>query len=277
MKPLLIIPPASSRLHAIEALLAEVAPPRLADVRERLARTPVGAHDAFAAIPDGADVLALACIRRYGGFGLLGELFTRSDVRLQGHAMRLLQTLLSWFDMTGGRWLYATAPAGLCSGLLENFGFVTLRTCAINGAEQRLVTRALSTSGEPFGESRDEGAMVPLTRAHLPLMVALSHVRSGSDPRVSADEFAVSVESLALELLAQQDAGRCELAGWLREGRLLAWGSLATESHSPRTYAMRVPAGDAASDRVQTALLELAHRKGYQTIDFPLEVAAARS
>ena len=105
MKPLLIIPPAATRLSAIEPLLATSPAPRLADLRERIARRPPGSLDAFAALPDGPNMLAFACIRRCGGFGLLSDLFSRSDARRQGHAMRLLQTLLSWFDMTGGRWL----------------------------------------------------------------------------------------------------------------------------------------------------------------------------
>lgn len=276
MKPLLIIPPAASRLSAIEPLLSTLPAARLADLRERIARMLHGSHDAFAAIPDGPNLLAFACIRRFGGFGLLSDLFARSDVRRQGHGLRMLQTLLSWFDMTGGRWLYATAPADLCTGLLENFGFSTVHAFAIDGVELRFVTRALHTSGEPFAESRDEATMIPLTRAHVPLMVALCHVRGGSDPRVPAEEFAVSVESLVFDLLAQQDAGRCALVGWLRDGRLLTWGSLATESQSSRTYAMRVPANDAVSDCVQAALCDVAQRKGYQHVDFPLEVAAAR-
>lgn len=78
-----------------------------------------GSRDALALLPDGGRVLAIAALRRREQFGVLGQLFTHPDHRRRGYARQLLQALLSWFDMTGGRWLYLTSPQALAGEVFE--------------------------------------------------------------------------------------------------------------------------------------------------------------
>src|SRR5262245_52639324 len=126
MKPLLVIPPAPNRWLSIEDYLDGMPAARVADLRNRFESPQAEARDAFAIIPNGSLTLAFASIRRMGDIGVFGELSMRPDHRMRGFARTLIQTMLSWFDMTGGKWLYLTSPATLASAIFENFGFQVL-------------------------------------------------------------------------------------------------------------------------------------------------------
>ena len=103
MKPLLILAPSSTRWQAFEQLLAHEEQSWLDDLRMRLTEGVRGSRDAFAALPDGSRLLASACIRRRHDVGVLGHVLTIPAERRRGRARALLQALLSWFDMSGGR------------------------------------------------------------------------------------------------------------------------------------------------------------------------------
>lgn len=146
-KPLLILPPAPARRAALEDLLLDARPAARADLCRRLAEPPPGSRDAVAIVPDGGRALAAACIARRYDVGVLTSVFTRKELRLRGHARRLLQTLLAWFDTTGGRWLFAVAPPELLAPIFEPFGFRVLH----RGAEAAALVRTLAAVGdEPF-------------------------------------------------------------------------------------------------------------------------------
>src|SRR5262245_24311984 len=140
MKPLLILPPAPNRWSSIEDYLDGTPPARIADLRNRFEAPQPEARDAFAIIPNGSLTLAFASIRRVGDIGVLGELSTRPDHRMRGFARSLIQTMLSWFDMTGGKWLYLTSPAGLASAIFENFGFRVLHRSSESDAVTMMST-----------------------------------------------------------------------------------------------------------------------------------------
>lgn len=274
MKPLLIVPPAPARLPAIESLLAHAGEARLADLRARLTAPPTGSHDAFAVVPDGANVLAIAAIRRFGPIGVLGDLFIRPDVRRAGHAARLLQTLLSWFDMTAGRWLYLLSPTDVAV-IFENFGFVRGPSARLGETDQVMMLRALSgVAANPYLDLSGQIETIELSRAHWPLMVAMQQVVGGPDPRVSGADASVAAEVVALDLVRESDAGKCAMIGLLQGGCLTAMGSFAIDQMGARTYALRMPASGAAGDAIHAAVLQSAAARGYTHVDFPMEIAA---
>lgn len=267
MKPLLIMPPAVARWPAFETLLTSEEPIWLEDLRRRLCDGLGGAQDAFAVIPDGGRVLATACLRRRHQVGVLGQLFTHPEHRRRGHARRLMQTLLSWFDMTGGRWLLATVGAELFGGFLEHFGFRVLH----NGGAMLALERTLAdVNGRPAGPGAGEARLAPLGRADWPLLVALLMHGGGPDPRMSPQEAAVSAERTALELVQQADRGQCALLGAWCEERLAGVASIATDQLGGRTYAMIVP-HRGAPENLRPGVIALARARGYEHVEFPLE------
>lgn len=272
MKPLLIFPPAPQRWPATEALLADQPAPLRADLQARLAGGVEGARDAVAIVPDGAHALACGVIRRRGAVGVLGPLTTRPEHRRRGHALRLMQTLLSWFDMSGGRWLYLTAPRPLLAGFLENFGFRPLHNGAAEGDSLLLVRALGGVSGEPL--ARPDAAIDhvgPLDRATFPLVAALLAARGAPDPRTSPGEAAATAEATALELIDQAQRGTFALLGAWHRDHLAALGTLAIDQLGQRTYAMTIPARSGAA-ALREALLTLGREKGYAQVDFPMEM-----
>ncbi len=275
-KPLLVLPPSPPRWPLIENLLADEPAGRMSDLKARLCEPPAEAQDALALQPDGAHARAFACLRRKHDVGVLSQLFTHADHRRHGHARRLVQTLLSWFDMTGGKWLYATSPEELHAAFFEHFGFRVLHQ---GGAPAGMMTLLRTPAGVPGDSLSHEGGAVTvreLGRSDWPLIVALLQHRPGPDPRVPIAESALAAEVTAFDLLEHADKGVCSLLGAGDGRRLVGVASLATDQLGSRTYAMILPHGSAPAE-LRAAVLELAARKGYQHVDFPLEAVTGPS
>jgi GNAT superfamily N-acetyltransferase len=271
MKPLLILAPSPARWPPFERLLAHEDPLWLDDIRKRLIDGVSGGRDAFVAVSDGGHVLAGACIRRRHDVGVLSHLFTQLERRQRGYARLLLQTLLSWFDMTGGKWLYLTSPAGPCESLLEKFGFGVLRRHRKDEQERTTMLRTRAhVPDNPFERRDDQLKIREVTRADWALLVALLQHRRGPDPRVSLDESAVTAETTALELINQQEHAACRLVAARCDERIVGLGSVALDQTGPRTYAMLMP-HDQPPAGLREAVLERARQQGYEQVDFPME------
>lgn len=275
MKPLLIIPPAPARWPALEALLAHKGQPWLADMEARLVRGVPGAQDAFAAIPSGGQFLASACIIKSGALGILGHVFTRPEHRRRGHARNVLQAVLSWFDMIGGRWLYLAATAELDEALYRKFGFEPLHRAAWTPYDRLTMLRTRpGTRPDPLAGVSGPVQVRDLTRADWPAMVALLQVRPGPDPRVPLAESAVTAEVFALDLLEHVERGASALRGAWQGGYLVAMATVALNQPGDRTYAMLVP-HDAPPPELRSNIVELAQQRGYRQVDFPMQTLAA--
>jgi GNAT superfamily N-acetyltransferase len=276
MKPLLVIPPSPARWPAVETLFlaAGADAARIQDLSRRYAARLEDASDAMALIPSGGLVLAAACIRRRGTIGVLGDLFVREDHRKRGLARSLLQTLLSWFDMTGGKWLLLASDAALAAGFFEHFGFAPLHRCDVGGRSMVSQLRILggATHG-PLDELTGGVTIRTLVRADFPLLMALGQYLPGPDPRVAQAEAALTCELTLLDLLAQKDRGTCELIGAEQNERIVGLASVAVDQLGKRTYAMLMPHSGSPRE-LRDATVALAAGKGYETVDFPLEVVA---
>lgn len=264
MKPLLIFPPAPARWLAIEEILAHEPAPWLADLQARFA-TAQSSEDALALIPGGSRALAIACIRRKGDVGVLGHLFTRPDHRGRGFARRLMQTLLSWFDMTRGRRLYVTAPEELHGRFLEHFGF---QIQAAAGGRAALVREL---AGAASAQSASAPGVREMSRAEWPQMVDLLRTRPDADPRVRPPESVVSAEEAGMQLLTEQERGATRLLGAWNESGLDALASVAIDTMGRRTLAMILPR-DNPPALLRSVVEELARGKGYEQVDYPLEL-----
>jgi GNAT superfamily N-acetyltransferase len=274
MKPLLILAPSPTRWRAIEELLRHEEAGWLDDLRKRLVDGVDGSQDAFAVIPEATHLLASACIRRRHDVGVLGHLFTRPDHCLRGHARLLMQTLLSWFDMTGGKWLYLTSPRDLTEGLFEKFGFRVLWRHASETPDRAMMLRVPVRAGESPFEALDGPVRTrDVTRADWALLVALLQHHHGADPRVPLEESALTAEATALELIGQQERGTCRLTAACRRSRIVGLGSMATDQVGPRTYAMLLP-HDQPPEGLREGLLASARAQGYSQVDFPMEALA---
>lgn len=275
MKPLLVIPPSPARWSGVESLLDFVEPVRLADLRKRLSAPLPGAADAIAIVPSGSLVLAVASIRRHGDAGVLADLYTRPDHRKRGLARSLLQTLLSWFDMTGGKRLYLSTTTDLAIAIFENFGFQLLHAAPREPHAAAVMLRTpFGASREPLRDASGAVEIADLTAADFPRMVELLQHRPGPDPRVAIAESAVAAEASVFELLAQQDRGGCRLLGASRGGLLVGVASLATDQLGDRTFAMMIPHVDAPAE-LRDAVTRLAAQRGYQHVEYPMEALAA--
>lgn len=277
MKPLLILAPSPARWPAVRDLLAHEDEVWLADLRQRLVDGLRGCQDAFAIMPESTHALANACIRRRGDIGVLGHVYTRTNHRQQGNARSLLQALLSWFDMSGGKWLYATSPRDVAAFLFENFGFTVLRGSGAADAERVTLLRTpANVSASPFERGISRIRIRDVVRADWVLIVALLQHYSGPDPRMNLDESALAAEATALELIAQQEQGACRLLAACHQNRIVGLGSLATQQVGGRTYAMLLP-HDSPPQGLREAVLQLASARGYTQVDFPMEALAAAS
>jgi GNAT superfamily N-acetyltransferase len=339
-KPLLILPPAPEHWPALERLLIEGGCASVDDLRARFADGIDGARDACAVVRDGSRKIACVVLRRRHDVGLLGPILTTREHRLRGHAHRLMQTLLSWFDMTGGKWLYAFATPALYPALFEPFGFQVLHRAErpADTASQPLPSQTASGPMDPpqaraveggapepgrrppdpeplevradaneaagdvvaqvHDTTRDAGMLsllrMPssvrdnpvaavtgepivgeLSRADLPLLVALLQHRPGPDARVSRAESALGAEVTALELIGRAARGTCLLLGVWRGPQVVAVGSLAVDPLGSRSYAMMFPDQPQPATTLRDALLERARARGYEQVDFPLELLAA--
>lgn len=271
MKPLMILAPSTSRWSAIEQLLAHEDAALLRDLRARLTKPADGHPDAFAIAPDGSKALACAAIRRSGNIGVLGPVFTRPEFRRRGLARGLLQTLLSWFDMTGGKWLYATSPREICAEMFEHFGFSVLRRYAGDGEDLvTMLRRQGRTPESPFEKLDPRMSVRAARRSDWPLLVALLQHFPGADPRTELDESAAGAERAALEWLAQAEDGACKLTISASGGHVVGLGSLATGQTGRRSYAMLVPHNH-PPEGLRNAVLSQAAALGYEQVDFPME------
>jgi GNAT superfamily N-acetyltransferase len=277
MKPLLILAPSPARWPVVQDLLAHEDEAWLADLRQRLVDGLRGCQDALAIMPESTHALASACIRRRGDIGVLGHVYTRPGQRQQGKARALLQALLSWFDMSGGKWLYATSPRDAAEYLFEKFGFTVLRGSRAAEAERVTLLRTpANVSASPFERVTSRIRIRDVARADWVLIVALLRHYAGPDPRMDLEQSALGAEATALELIAQQEQGACHLLAACHQNRIVGLGSLATQPVGGRTYAMLLPQ-DCPPQGLREAVLQLASAQGYTQVDFPMEALAATS
>lgn len=277
MKPLLLIPPCAPRWPALADLYAELPPARLEDLQARFETALPGGHDAIAIIPDGGRVLAAARVSRAADVGVVADLLTRETHRGRGLSTVIVDALLSWFDMTGGRRAYLTVDAERAAHF-EPQRFSPLRRTG-EGAAGRVTLRrsAEHQPADPFAPGRKAPLTVrPATRADWPMMVELLQYHPGPDPRVPLDETAVIAEDIGLDLLAQQDRSACRLLAGVRGGHIVALASVALDRTSERTHAMILP-HDEAFPPLREVVIEHARTRGYRHMEFPLESLAARA
>jgi GNAT superfamily N-acetyltransferase len=277
MKPILIIPPAPARWPALDDLLRHKGPPWIDDIKQRITRGVAGAQDAFAVMAGPGPILANVTINKCGDCGVLGHCFTRPEQRGRGYARRLLETALSWFEMTGGKYLFLGTTAELDAGLYSKFGFRPLRR-AVWAPFDRLT---MYRPGRGALDAPLDGLAGPLeirelSRADWPALVMLLQYCPGPDPRVPLDESAVTAEIFTLDLLDHQERGACVLKGAFRGGRLIAAGSVATDRHGGRTYAVILPHVDAPAE-LRKDLVALAAARGFTQVEFPMEALGAMS
>lgn len=274
MKALLIIPPCPARWLALEKLLDHERAARRADLELRFTKAVESANDAFAIIPDGGQILANACIAKRGDAGVLRYVFTHPDHRRRGFARSVIETLTSWFNMVGGKWLYASATADVAQPFAARFGFRRLHGVSGDPHDTlALLRRSNTEAGDPFGGPAGDVTIRDVTRADDPLMVSLMQHRAGSDPRVPLAESACAAQAAVLDLIHQQEQGTCKLLGAFRGTRIVAIASVATDPLGERTYAMRIP-HDEDLPKLREAVLAFADGKGYKQVDFPLETLA---
>lgn len=274
MKPLLILGASPTHWQAVEELLGHEDGVWLDDLRKRLVEGVDGTQDALAILSDGGNLLASACIRRRHDTGVLGHLFTCPAQRQRGRARLLLQALLSWFDMTGGKWLYLTGPSQLAEGLFEKFGFRVL--WRLERGDQNRVTMLRTpahVAESPFEGLSGRVEIRDAARADWVLLVALLQHHCGPDPRIPLEESALAAEATALELIRQQEQGGCRLKVACRHNRIIGLGSVATNQIGHRTYAMLLP-HDRPPEGLREALLDFASAQGYEQVDFPMEALA---
>lgn len=271
MKPLLVIPPAPDRWPGLRGLPLDPNPLRSHDLERRFAHGVPGSQDAFAIIPDGGHILACAAVNKRHDVGVLNHVCTHPDHRGRGHSYHLIDTLLSWFDMAGGKWLYVTTTADRADGLFGQFGFTTIRQTACTPHDAVVMQRtAAAAPPDPLSTATGGLLVRDVTRANWPTMAVLLYNRPGPDPRVPLDESAVVAEVAALELITQQENGTCHLKAAFHGPRLVGLASVATDQSGDRTYAVLMPHDD-TPPALRDAIVAFARSKGYGHIDFPME------
>ena len=274
MKPLLIIPPAPGRWQALQELPMPAESLYQADLRIRLEQGVHGAQDALAIMPDGGHVLSCAWISKRHDLGILNRVATRPEQYRRGLARQLIETLLSWFDMTGGKWLYATTTVDLAEGMFAKFGFKLLRRAPSDGSDAAVIVRTTADAPtDPLLSASGKVAIHDITRANWPSLAVLLFNRPGPDSRVSLDESAVTAEVTGLDLISRLEAGTCHLKAAFYGARLIGLASVATEPLGNRTYAMITPHTDTPA-ALREAAIDFAHGKGYEQVDFPMEALA---
>lgn len=269
-KPLLILPPAPARWAALQELLGDEPTAQMQDLQRRVTEGVPGGQDACAVIPAGGHVLAAAFVRKSGDLGLLGPVRTHAEHRGRQYARRVLSTALAWFDMTGGRWLLATAADSIGEPLGRKFGFAPLRS---GGGRATLLRTAPGSRSDPLAGVTGDLTVRELTPADVPAMVALLQFRAGPDTRLPLEDSATAAEAFTLELFAQQARGIVGLLGAVRGAHLVGVASLALDAPGQRTYAMILPHVDAPGE-LRDAVRKLAGDKGYPHVEFPMESLA---
>ena len=274
MKPLLILAPAPARWNVIGDLYAQEDPKWIEDLRLRTNEGVDRTQDAAAIWPEGGQASAGAVIRRTGEIGVLAHLLTHPAHRMKGRARALLQTLLSWFDMSGGKWLYACSPADVANGLLAHFGFRVLHRGVDGDAQIACLLRTPAhTPDTPFERLSGEVQFRLATRADLVSLIALLMHHRGPDPRASVAETALGAATTALDLVDQAAAGKCHLVVATRRGRVVGAGTLALEPAGRKTHAMLLP-HDQAPPGLRENVLDAARVKGFEQVEFPMDALA---
>jgi GNAT superfamily N-acetyltransferase len=246
------------------------------DLHKRFADGVPGTQDAFALVSDGGLILGCASISKRHDVGVLTRLFVQADHRRQGLARALTETLLSWFDMTGGKWLYGTTTTELAETLFGGLGFSVLHRAPREPHDAVvLVRRADDVPPDPLLTADGAFSIHDVTRANWPTLATLLYNRAGPDPRASLDESAVAAERSTLELLAQQEAGTCQLKAAFHGARLVALASVALDAPGDRTYAVIMPHDD-APEKLRDTVIQFARGRGYANVDFPMEALAPR-
>lgn len=274
MKPLLIVPPAPQRWPALRELLSHRGKPWIDDIELRVTQGVPEAEDAIAIVNGGGLYQACGCVSKHGDVGVLSNVYTRPEQRNRGHARHVMEALVAWFEMTGGKWLYLGTTAELDERLYRRFGFEPIHK-AVWAPHDRLtmLRRSTNVSGDPYEKLGGDIEVRDLGREHWPEMVALLQYRLGPDPRVPLAESAVTAEPFALDLVQHHDAKACELKGTYQGGRLTALASLAIDQKPPRTYAMVMP-HEGAPSVLRMALIERARAAGFEDVHFPMEALA---
>lgn len=275
-KPLLLIPPCPARWPAIAAWTRHLPESAVLDLESRFSRVVDDARDACAIIPDGSQVLAWASVHRTGDIGVLAHAFTRPEHRRKGMAASLVEALTAWFEMTGGRRLYAGCDFEI-AGLYEKFGFRTIiRWSRPPDDEVVMLRSAAGEIDDPYASMSAVFEVRDVTRADWPRMVAMLTHRPGGDPRVALEESAAAAEATAHDLLVQQERGSCRLAGYWSGTLLVGLASVALDAPGPHTYAMMMP-HSAPMPELREAAIRIGRDRGYAHVDFPLEALAAQS
>ena len=270
MKPLLVIPPAPERWKAVQDLLGHKGPLWLEDIELRIKEGVPDSRDAFAVVANGGQLVANTCINRRDDLGLLGHVFTRPEFRGRGLAHEVMRTALAWFDMTGGKWAFLGCRAELVPRF-QQFGFDVLhRVTSPVMDDVTMCRRARGVGDDPLPASDGEVQIADVTRADWPLLVALLQYRPGADPRVEIATSAVAAELTGLDLLSQQQHGRCHLLAAKRAGRIVALASLSTEKADKRTYAVILP-HDEPPAALRAAVQREAEARNYERVEFPME------
>ncbi len=275
MKPLLLIPPAPARWPALHDLFSHKGPPWTTDIENRFLAGVGGAQDVYAVLPEAGRFMAGACVNKCGELGVLGHCYTRPERRRRGYARRLIEALLAWFDMRGGRWLMLTTTGDLAEAVYAKFGFRTLRRLAWQPRERVTMLRTRAGVGDdPFATVAGDVTVREVGRAEWPALAMLLQFQPGPDPRVSIAESGVVAELFTLDLLDHQERGKCRLLGAFRGPRLVGLASLATDADGPRTYAMLMPHAGAPVE-LRDAVCAAARERGYADVAFPMEALAA--
>ncbi|MBL8880298.1 MAG: GNAT family N-acetyltransferase [Phycisphaerales bacterium] len=274
MKPLLILPPASARWRSLADLLGQQDAAIVRDAELRFSEGVAGATDAFALIVDGGLSIACASITRRNDVGVLGYVVTRPTHRGKGLAAELIESLIAWFDMTDGRWLYCATAGAAAGRLCDRYGFRVLHVLSRDGREDVFLQRAVDVMiPSPFEALRGDEKIRDVTRADWPLLVSLLQHRPGHDPRATPDESAIGAEEFALRLVDDQEQGKCKLLAAWHDGHITAFGTVAVDPLGDKTYAMLIPFGD-APPALRAALISEGEAKGYRTVEFPMEAVA---
>lgn len=277
MKPLLIVPPAPSRWPALRDLLVEMKSLSLDDIERRFMAGVAGAQDVYAVIGGTGHYVACASINKRGDVGVLSHVYTRPDHRRRGYARQLTEAVLSWFDMTGGRWLVLSTTAEYDEILYRKFGFKPLRRVAWAPHDRLTAVRgSAGATGDPYAGLSGEVEIRDVTRADIPLIVFFLQYRPGPDPRVPLSESAVTAKFFAQDLMAHREKNACLLMGAFQGARLVGLATLAIDKSGDRTYAMMMPHTD-APDQLRQAVLAAGRDKGYTHVDFPMETLAPTS
>lgn len=269
MKPLLILPPAPLRWPALAELLDDAPSETWRDeLQRRCVDSVPNCADAFATILDGGRCDSFAWISKRGPLGVVGQVTTRTDARRRGLARAVLSAAVAWFDLTGGKHLYAFGPEEVAAPLFGKLGFAPLHTHA---GRASLVRVAANCPPNPYDEPLDGPLKIRPTAPGdwCPLVVLMQH-HASDNPAQSSAESAVNAPRAALDLLHAAETHKAgALAAW-RQRRLLAVGSVALDQPGERTIAALLP-HDAAPEELRTALPPLARRHGYSHVDFALE------